>query len=244
MKKLCFLLLSILITAVGGMIEVSAAEYKPVKQIRAEINTPENDEEIIEQLFSDLEDTDNVVILPDGGIIHGEVELVSFSESEKNNIVIEEYNSEEDAKAITVANAKSILNEQAENFDSTNIKYNQMLRASLPTKGWNLTPGASYRSNPFSGSGWVTSGYYFTPSKGSGNYLLWQTFLDDGVVGGYNQMATTLSGVRIEGTIVYTTMGRKLVLPLGNPSWNPGIAYFASFNPVRGSGYWVANKDS
>lgn len=242
--KLCLLLLPVLYLTVVSTEKANAAEYKPVTQSRSIVSQPENDEEIIENLFSDLDDTDNVLILPDGGIAHGQVDLIIPSENEKNDEVVKEYNSEEDEQAITVAEAKSMINEQAENFDFTKPNSNPLLRKNLPTQGYKLGAGGSYRSNPFSGSGWVTSGYYFVPTAGTGNYLLWQTFLDDGVVGGYNQMFPTINGNGISGTIVYASMGKRLVLPSGNPSWDPARAYFASLNPVRGSGYWVANKNS
>lgn len=181
------------------------------------------DKYLASSIFAQLDDDEKILPLPDGGYLYGQA---TISDSEDTTIVLEEYDSETDTSSITVKEAK----EDFLNSSDNNI---QTRAATVPTTNWVLANGAAYQSGKFSGSGWRFGGYRFYPADGTGYYLLWTAYGDDGRVGNTWEATQTLNGT-ISGTEIYNQSPKYV---------NKGTLgqIFYTYNPVQNSYYVVAN---
>lgn len=226
MKKFVFTLLMSLGVLVAFSENVNATELKVV--------TPEMQKEA-EKLFGTLEESDSVLKLPDGGYLHGEAYDVDANNPEK---VIATYDSEANPNAITVSEAKELIDNPTVNAPLGIATFGA---SPPPSSSFRyLANGAEYWSSKFSGSGWRFGEVAFMPAKGTGIYLGWQTFKDDGVVGGPNQANSTKAG-SFSGSIVYVSQGYTYKTP---GDYHPGFPYvmmYYTLNPISGTQYYVAN---
>ena len=189
-------------------------------------------EQITSGMFGELNESEQVLELPDGGFLHGKVELYDGDKL----IVI--YDSDVDSKAITIKNARKRIARQIEKGATDR----QITTAGIPTKRYLLSYGSSYQSKPFSGSGWRFSGYQFgIPGSGypaDEYYLRWSTHGDSGRVGTYVDAINTLNSRvgKLYGNPIYE----------GNSYWftygAQGQIYF-TYNPNPGTYYYVKNID-
>lgn len=136
-------------------------------------------EQYASQYFADLKEEDKVLALPEGGFFKGEAKIVSM---DNPDIVQASYNTETDPASVTVAEAKKIVAKKVTNgFDSKPI----MPRGAFPPKIDKgkyivLAAGGTYRSQAFSGSGWRFGGIDVKPADGTGHFLRWKSYIDDG----------------------------------------------------------------
>lgn len=179
-----------------------------------------------ENMFSDLDNNEKVLMLPDGGYLHGSGFI---TDSENSDQIIAEYNSETDPNSITVQEAKA----QVVNSIKNDTSIIQPRAATVPTQNFTLAANASYRSSNFSGSGWRFGGYRFYPEPSSGYYLLWTSYGDDARVGNTWEATQTLNGT-ISGTTIYNNVSTYV------NKGTLGQIYY-SYNPVNDSYYIVAN---
>lgn len=208
---------------------VNAAEIKEV--------TPEMNESATE-LFSTLEESDSIVRLPDGGYLHGEAYDVSADDPTK---IIARYNSETDPNAITVGEVVDLVESGSENPPMERVGVAPRVATPPPSSSYRyLKDGGKYLSQPFSGSGWQFSGMGFMPYPGTGIYLGWQAYGDDGNVGGINAASSTWSGF-FSGSPLYVSAGYSYKHTSEYHPGAPNCMIFYSYNPVPGSRYYVAN---
>lgn len=219
MKKQTLITLStfaILFSICLSNFHILASEQDFLPQI---INTTES-------MFSDLEDSEKVLMLSDGGYLHGSGFITDSDNPEQ---IIAEYNSETDPNSITVQEAKAQVIDSLTN----GIPTIQPRATTVPTQNFTLAANASYRSSNFSGSGWRFGGYRFYPEPSSGYYLLWTSYGDDARVGNTWEATQTLNGT-ISGTEIYNNVSKYV------NKGTLGQIYY-SYNPVSGSYYIVSN---
>ncbi len=104
-----------------GLVFLCSSSFVQLIDVSAESKTTMHDEsseiatiirkqaEIVESMFSNLEETDKVLELPDGGYLHGKAMFYDSNSviiSEENSIV---YNSDTDPNSKTVAEVKASL---------------------------------------------------------------------------------------------------------------------------------------
>jgi hypothetical protein len=179
--------------------------------------------------FSELDESEKVLRLPDGGFLHGKA---TIRDSENRDIVIAEYDSSTDPNSVTVGDVRKGREEFPDYADNI-----LPARATPPSNPMELWPQATYNSDMFSGSGWRFSGFVFYPKGGNGLYLRWITIFDDGVVGSLNQAHSTYNG-SFAGQILY-----KDYYQLKYTGTTSGDSVFYTLNPVPGQKYTVANKE-
>lgn len=205
------------------------AELKPITQeIQDRTST----------VFGTLNDSDSLIQLPDGGYLHGKAYEVSSDNPEQ---VLAVYDSDTDLKKTTVKEVKhSIkLSEQNNQLDKNVIAP----RGTTPpqqTSYMVLQTGGQYWSSKFSGSGWRFGGRGFMPAAGTGIYLGWQTFVDDGNIGGPNEAHSTWAG-SYRGKPLYVSEGYTYKAPGETTPGFPWLAIYYTLNPVSGAYYYVAN---
>ena len=142
------------------------------------------------------------------------------------DIILGIYDSEIDPEAVSVEEAKQIVNGER-SFVS------HMGRSASPSTSLYVLKGnTSYRSDAFSGSGWRFSNYYFKPASGTGEYLLWSSFIDGGRVGSYDDACATLNG---------TLSGMELPVNTAKYYRNAGGQQYFTYNPIKGTYYVVSN---
>ena len=216
-KLLSSMTLASILSIAGGLTTtpVFAAEYKDPEPL------PEGT--TIEDTFFDQIDDDRVLPMPDGGFLHGEIIEV---DAEDHSKVIGIYNSSLDPNAVTVEEAKKIMN-----GEKSYITYST--RAASPsTSVYYLKANASYQSDLFSGSGWRFSNWYFLPTVGTGDALLWISFNDSGRVGNFSQAYDTLHG---------TLSGMELPSNVAKYCTTPNGQQYYTYNPLSGTYYIVSN---
>lgn len=169
--------------------------------------------------FSNLKDSDKILVLPDGGFLHGEATITDTTTNE----VVAHYNSETDSNSVSVSNLKDILN-------NNNIPMPR--RSTPPNQSITLGNGGEYTSSPFSASGWRFGGYLFQSDPSTGPALLWASYKDSGIVGTETQAWNTLNSG--------TPIGEAI--SAGGSTYIYYKACYYTFNPVSGSYYYVANK--
>lgn len=136
------------------------------------------EEERLDVAFSDEEDTDLVLELPDGGIISGPGD---FKVYDLDGNLIETYNIETDPNSVTVEEYKADRLESIVTDEDNNTIPNlgiSLFGTSIPTKYLELDFDQEYKSNGFSGSGWRYGELFFRPAYGTGGYLRWTTYED------------------------------------------------------------------
>ncbi|AYG01040.1 hypothetical protein [Lactococcus allomyrinae] len=114
--------------------------------------------------FANLQDSDKVIPQADGGYLYTA-------------------NSASDSSAVTVAQAKTnIIASYETSLQKTSSALTIVpLSTSYPVTAKALSPGDTYYSDTFSGSGWKYSGYKFYNTSGS-HYMLWENVNASGQV--------------------------------------------------------------
>lgn len=183
--------------------------------------------------FHDMNDSEKVLALPNGGFLHGEGTLYDISDLTK---ALEVYNSETDPKSITVGQAKEIMKEQKENVVVESIFPSKILRGAYPPSTLiNLSYGGSYTSDYFSGSGWRFAGYLFAAVNSAGPNLRWESHGDQGCIGTKQQALNTLDSGYAEGTLINN--GAYLYL------YGLTAKTYYVHSPLSGTYYYVGNVD-
>ena len=223
MKIIKISIIGALLTTFLSISSINAAQYhNPIQH--------ENENEnIVNEMFSGLKDDDLVLEIEEGSFLAGPgvATYTNLSTGE----VIAEYNVYSDENSITVNEAKDIILEEMNNPSTTYRGANPPSSNTLIT----LNYGQIYYSNKFSGSGWRFSEHQFKAKSGSGgDYLRWRSFIDSGRVGNYNEGYATKNSGTIQGT----------TLNVDQYVWNSegslGQIYF-TYNPLAGTYYEVAN---
>lgn len=203
------------------IIDVQAAQY----------HEPINTEEMINDSFAGLDDTDLVLEMPEGGFLYGEATEYL---TDAPNVVIANYNSETDPNSITVAEAKTILKEDAAKDEQVIIPYG----ATSPTADRlrQLPYGSRYVSSIFTGNGWRFADVQWKAGPNSGGeYLKWSSLVDGGRVGSYGEAYATYTG-SLQGTAINVNTW------VWNTEYGQGQIYY-TFNPISGTQYVVENID-
>lgn len=199
-----------------SMIPVHAADYhEPVSA------------DPIDSMFENLEDSDSVLHLPQGGYLHGTCEVYDASSPDT---LIATYDSQNNPASITVRQAKKEMKASRSSGIST-------YGANPPGTDTLLVLkyGADYTSEPFSASGWRFGGKQFKAASGSGgDYLRWTSYVDGGRVGNYNEAYATKNSGTIQGTAL------EAGVSVWNSEGNLGQIYY-TYNPLAGTYYNVAN---
>lgn len=188
-----------------------------------------NNAEIIEQLFNDFEDTDELIELPNGGYLYGQGEAKVYEYLDYidgNADPIEVYDVSNNENKITVKEVKEEM--------KNNVGNVQQRGSSVPTQVMQLAAGQVYVSNTFSGSGWRFSGYQFVADPSTGYYLKWTTYVDDGRVGNASLAMNTLKG-QISGIEVYKNQSKYI-------NYGPNGQIYYTYNPINGTYYRVENN--
>ena len=217
-KMISSMTLASILSIAGGLTTTSvfAAEYKDPESLPQDTT--------IDDVFFDQIDDDRVLPMPDGGFLHGEIIEVDAEDPSK---VIGIYNSAIDPNAVTVEEAKKIMS-----GEKSYVTYST--RAASPsTSVYYLSAYADYTSQEFSGTGWRFSNYYFLPTVGTGDYLLWQSKVDSGRVGSFSEAYDTLHG---------TLSGMELPANTFKYYKNSNGQQYFTYNPLSGTRYYVANK--
>lgn len=172
----------------------------------------------IEEAVSGLKDSDYVLALSDGSYIANMDGNPNFSEEQINE---------------TGGTVKSVKDykEQLKTTPMIDGESQTAFRAaSPPGQSYVLYANQQYTSQAFSGKGWRYSGYNFRPITGTGSYLLWEAFVDSGVV-----------VTKVQGDVVVNPGAPRRAFsdaPRGTYTWG---AYFKTYNPIPGSYYRVSN---
>lgn len=95
-------------------------------------------EQVIDDLFEGLNDTDKVLEMPEGGFLFGKAEIY---DAEDESIKLGEYDSSTDRQSITVKDAKQQLIEENQNPSKV-----QARATSIPSQVMVLAPGQVYIS--------------------------------------------------------------------------------------------------
>lgn len=188
-----------------------------------------NNAEIIEQLFNDFEDTDELIELPNGGYLYGQGEAKVYEYLDYidgNADPIEVYKVSNNENKITVKEAKEEM--------KNNVGNVQQRGSSVPTQVMQLAAGQVYVSNTFSGSGWRFSGYQFVADPSTGYYLKWTTYVDDGRVGNASLAMNTLKG-QISGIEIYKNQSKYI-------NYGPNGQIYYTYDPINGTYYRVENN--
>lgn len=215
---------------------INAAEYKETPKVK--MVRPTTKEAQIDQLFENMKDTDKIIVTPEGDFISGRVTIQSGIEFGRS---VKVYNSETDPSAKTVLDLK----EELQNGNSDILSDSYVSKTSrLPTSPGIITldAGGYYSSNKFSGSGWRYGGYLFCPAEGTGKYLRWRTYVDDGRVGSLNETNSSVGG-NPKGMPLYVSSGFTYYAPpeFSSPIWANYPAMYCTYNPISGTYYRVEN---
>ena len=216
-KVLSSMTLAGILSIAGGLTTTSvfAAEYKDPESL------PQGT--TMDEVFFDQIDDDRVLPMPDGGFLHGEIVEVDAEDPSK---VIGIYNSSLDPNAVTVEEAKKIMS-----GEKSYVTYST--RAASPSTSVKyLGPNGQYKSDLFSGSGWRFSNWYFLPTAGTGDALLWISFNDGGRVGNFSQAYDTLHGA---------LSGMELPANVAKYCSTPNGQQYYTYNPLSGTYYIVSN---
>lgn len=244
--KVSILLISLLAFIENREQVFASASSDTFSDVEMEVSTKEGIENNIEMMFSELNDSDMVLALPNGGFLHGESELL-----DENQNILTVYNSETDPNSITVSLAKELMVEQALEENSQKKNYLDLINPTIqgtapPSTTSYLVLGVNetYNSSTFSGSGWRFAGYWFYNhyKASNGNYyaqgpLKWKTFVDSGAVGDAEDVNNIYANHWASaGIAIYPNQNWKLVSS-GNPG-NPKLTYF-TYSPISGTTYSV-----
>lgn len=223
MKWTKFLLLSIF-ASVGLCMSVSK-DVHAAERIGKPLSGPVTQEEIYNRYSDDA----SILLIPDGGFLHGEMIETSAITGE----VVAYYNSETDSSATAWGKLKDKMDQVLESDDFVAPLNLQPRRATPPSTVRGLSYGASYTSDYFSGSGWRFAGYLFKAINSAGPLLRWESHNDGGVIGTETQAWNTLDSGFAEGTLI----NKNAYLYLN------GTQCYFNHNPQNGTYYWVGNVD-
>ncbi|RCW17295.1 hypothetical protein CAC02_04030 [Streptococcus gallolyticus] len=129
--------------------------------------------------LDDINNTDYVLYLPDGGYIFNEDGSDNFTNEQltKGEVITGEELKEEESKS-------GVIELPSIPTDILKASKRPTFRASgISNDVYTLGAGQTYVSQKFSGSGLRYSGYSFYPDPATGPYLLWQAVGDSGLVG-------------------------------------------------------------
>lgn len=188
-----------------------------------------DDSGIIEQLFNDFDDSDELIELPNGGYLYGQgeakvYEYPDYVEGNMNPVYTFDISNSD--SIVTVKEAKKEMEE--------NVNQIQQRGSSVPTQVLQLAAGQVYISNTFSGSGWRFSGYQFVADPSTGYYLKWTTYVDDGRVGNASLAMNTLKG-QISGIEIYKNQSKYI-------NYGPNGQIYYTYSPINGTYYRVENN--
>ena len=207
--------------AVSFLAAASGTLMTPV--FAAECPETGNVELPVTDTFFDQVGDEKVLPMPGGRFLYGSCVVTDLNNPD---IILGIYDSEIDPEAVSVEEAKQIVNGER-SFVS------HMGRSASPSTSLYVLKGnTSYRSDAFSGSGWRFSNYYFKPASGTGEYLLWSSFIDGGRVGSYDDACATLNG---------TLSGMELPVNTAKYYRNAGGQQYFTYNPIKGTYYVVSN---
>lgn len=180
--------------------------------------------------LDNVENTDYVLYLPDGGYIFNEDGSNNFSDEQltKGEVITgEELKKEASSEAVDLPSIPA---------DIIGSSEQPTRRASgISNNVYTLSAGQTYVSQAFSGSGWRYSGYSFYPEPTSGPYLLWEAVGDSGLVGPAGDIEYHRGVSIYPGSPKYVLSDHNRGLPYGG-------VFFSTYNPVNGSYYIVSNK--
>ncbi len=219
MKKIISLVSDLVIISNSSVLSVLAAEYhEPIQN---------DDTSIVDTFFNSLSDDDKVLPMPDGGYLYGGIVETNLDDESEVYAV---YDSELDPSAITVKEAKKLIEEDAK------IPNKTPRQATPPNVGslYFVKANGYYFSDYFTGKGWRFSNYMFKPQDGTGNYLRWTSQADSGRVGNYNNAVSTYNG-----TTQGTSVGANQTIWFNGNS--AGQIYY-TYNPAQGTRYLVENQ--
>lgn len=183
-----------------------------------------------QEIYSRYSDDASILVLPDGGLLHGEMVETSVKTGEE----VANYNSDTDPNATTWGAIKDKVTQQKTAVNNyTELLDNQPKGTTPPSTVRGLSYGASYTSNYFSGSGWRFAGYLFKATNSTGPLLRWESHNDNGVIGTETQAWNTLDSGYAEGTLI----NKNAYLYLS------GTKCYYNHNPQGGTYYWVGNVD-
>ncbi|MDR0299147.1 MAG: hypothetical protein LBI13_03575 [Streptococcaceae bacterium] len=245
-------ILAISLLALGLITQVSAAEKKD------NANTPAKYHKTVGSNlpFEDLNDSDSVLILPDGGMLHGKIQIVDKNDSKK---ILATYNSDSNStgSSTTVANVRqklksgitpTSLSQRFKPANSTIAVIHPLVYNDLwgPGTTWSieLSLGAVYShtiadsgitSNGRGWSGWYFAEHSFWPVPGTGAYLRWRTYADSGRVGDDDDAASLCYYGIITGIPLYVEDGYRYFTGIDTMT-----TYF-SYMPYQYAVYEVAN---
>lgn len=199
--------------------------------------------------FDDLKLGDKVLPVEGGGYIHGDVYHLTANSGKLDDRTAKHLNSESDVKSISVAKAIEIevkkvedsqnliaLGKSTDPLASDNGTF-KVLSAAPVYDGYRLSPGASYHSNAFSGSGWRYAEHLFENTSNR-TYQIWQDFVDSGLVGNASDIYNQYQYGSSNGYSLYPYQG-KVVVDSGDGT---SRLTFYTYNPIAGSSYTVIGQ--
>lgn len=173
----------------------------------------------------ELPDSATIIRLPDGGTLHGEMSITHANGSSLSKTI--KYNSDTDKNAISMKELRSGIIPKQSGSSSSIVTMGLSPSDDLYT----LRSQAMYTSEAFTGSGWRFAGYKFVAASGTGQYLLWNSVYDSGLVGTVTQAWSTKNGSP-SGTEVGGLSGKYI----------SGTTTFYTYNPAYSMHYVVANR--
>lgn len=181
------------------------------------------------QILSNLQSTDKVLQMPEGGYLHGQATV------ETADGTITHYDSETDKNAVTVDQARAANEELQEKNDEW--AFGDPLssrRASPATSTMSLAYKAGYSSSSFSGSGMRFAGYFFKTTGTTGTGLRYWSYVSGGAVGiSASAWASYYSGNSYDSNSspISADQNRKV----------NGTTTYYTLNPKSGTYYYVRN---
>jgi hypothetical protein len=200
------------------------------------VNDPLVEESFSREWFlNKFDDSDTIIILPDGGFLHGEATVSSNSNPQK---IIAHYNSQTDQTAVKVGSLKKVLSENGTiSLLGVNLSQDKVQGANVPSETMTLGYGAEYSSNSFSGSGWRFEGYFFKAINSPLPNLIWSSHVDSGLVGTRTQANYTHNNGKQE-------LYDNTFVNIGARPAVSGTRVYYSFSPKDGTYYYVGNVDA
>lgn len=233
--KICLMAITALIFGGGILVNspTHAAEKKPIPDT------------VSTMPFSDLKDTDSILVMPSGAYLHGKATIFNKDSSK----TVATYDSDQPLstknsgiKKMTVAEARQEIGKSTgialPNFYSTRTN---VPPAQTQDHIVGVNPGSSIWENLSIGANWQFSRAYFASwPQSSGQYLLWKAHIDDGRIADmgdswkqyYDQKGAYGALIKYSSPASYYT---------STGTWWHEMA-FNSYAPKSGTSYEVANK--
>lgn len=193
----------------------------------------ESVDEFVDELFEGMDENKHILRMEDGGYLQGQCTIV---DTEDPTIVYGYYDSETDANAMTLQEAKEEIR-AIENGEIT-VNVPQIRAAGVPSDTRVMPAGSYYVSQNFaSQAGWRFGGLLFQCAPGSVGTQKWQTYKDSGRVGrlgdAINQLNNPASSFGFEvypGSPMY--LGTKY-------NWGYASFCYYTYAPISGTYYRV-----